>query len=198
MSYPKQLLRLRPRRGLSSDLPAWSIAQAFFTQGENIMFRQGVAERVENLATVYDPPSVAPYHILNTQIDGVNYWIYIGLTASYVVESSNHTIITHAGGQTSQANIDKLSLGLLNGVPFFNNALDEPMYWDGNVSNNFVTLPGWTATESCQFMLAHKFHLFACGMDGPSGTFPEQLKWSSAAATGNVPAAWTAAAHSCT
>lgn len=194
MSYPKKILRLRPRRGAASDLPAWANNPDTFDQADNIVFRQGVAERADSVSAVYDPPSVAPYGILNFQLAGTNYWIYTGATASYVVEGSTHTDITHAGGQTSQTSINKLSLGLLNGVPFFNNALNEPMYWDGDVGNNFVDLPGWVATESCNVLVPHRFHLFALGIDGPSGDFPEQVKWSAAAAPGNVPASWTPAA----
>lgn len=193
MSYPKRTIKLRPRKGFSSDLPPWSTGKEFFTRGENIVFRQGVAERVEGVSAVYDPPSVAPLMMVNAQIDGVNYWIYQGAANSYVVETSNHTEITHASGLNSQANISKMSLGLLNGVPFFNNALDEPMYWDGMLSNDYVDLPGWVATETAEFMVAHRFHLFAFGIDGPGGDFPNQLKWSDAAAPGNVPASWTAA-----
>ena len=45
MSYPKKLLRLRPRRGAASDLPSWSNGPDTFDQADNIIFRQGVAER---------------------------------------------------------------------------------------------------------------------------------------------------------
>ena len=153
-----------------------------------------MAERADSSVAVYDPPSVAPYQLLNTQIDGTNFWIYVGATSAYAVETSNHTDITHASGQQSNVEVSKLSLGLLNGVPFFNNSLDEPMYWTGDVGTNFVDLPGWTATETCDFMVPHRFHLFAFAIDGPSGNFPNQVKWSSAAAPGNVPAEWTASA----
>lgn len=194
MTYPKKTLQLRPRRGAAGDLPGWVNPPDVWDQADNIVFRQRVAERADNLAAVYDPPTVAPYILRNLQIAGVNYWVYCGATASYVVTVATHTDITHASGQTSQTDVSKLSLELLNGVPIFNNAADEPMYWDGNAANNFVTLPDWTATESCALLVPHRFHLFALGIDGPAGVFPDQIKWSDAAAPGNVPAAWTPAA----
>jgi len=194
MSYPKRLLSIRPRGGIATDTPQWATPPEFFTLGNNLVFRQGFAERAPSSANIYNDPTVAPYAIKNVQISGVNYWVYVGATASYVVETSNHTEITHASGQQSNTEVHRLSLDLLNGIPFFSNGLDEPMYWDGNVSNNFVDLPGWTATETCGFMVAHRFHLFAFDISGPSGDFPNQVKWSSAANPGNVPASWTAAA----
>lgn len=194
MSYPKRQKRLRPRRGVNSDTPAWAVSDDAYTQADNIVFRLGMAERAPSVVAVYDPPSVAPYALLNAQIDGTNFWVYAGASSIYAVQTSVHTEITHASGQQTQTDIEKLSLGLLNGIPFFNNTLDEPMYWDGNVANDFLDLPGWTATETCSFMVPHRFHLFAFGIDGPSGAFPNQIKWSDAAAPGNVPASWTAAA----
>ncbi len=194
MALPKKLLRLRPRRGIGTDVPAWSLPTDMVSQGDNLVFRQGFAERAPSAVAVYDPPSVAPLQLLNTQIDGTNFWIYIGESAAYAVETSNHTDITHASGQQANSVVAKLSLGLLNGIPFFNNGLDEPMYWDGDVGTNFVDLPGWTATETCEFLVAHRFHLFAFNISGPGGVFPNQIKWSDAAAPGNVPASWTPAA----
>lgn len=190
----KNYLRLRPRRGIATDVPAWTLPPDQVSQGDNLVFRQGFAERAPSAVAVYDPPSVAPLALLNTQIGGTNFWIYVGESSAYAVETSNHTDITHASGQQSNSVIAKLSLGLLNGVPFFNNGLDEPMYWDGDVGNNFVDLPDWTATETCEFMVAHRFHLFAFNISGPGGIFPNQVKWSDAAAPGNVPSSWTPAA----
>lgn len=191
MSYPKRTLKLRPRKGTASDLPAFAVGKDFLTQGDNITYRRAIVERAPSFDQVYDPPSVNPIILLNTQIDGTNFWLYNSDAASFVVETSNHFDITHAGGLITQPNIGKLSLGLLNNVPFFNNSVNEPMYWDGNTGNNFLTLPDWTATETALFMESHRFHLFAFGIDGPGGDFPNQVKWSSAAAPGNVPASWT-------
>lgn len=194
MSYPKRLARIRPRRGIASDVPAWTVGPDALTSGANVVFRQGIAERAPSTVAVYDPPSVAPLALLNIQIAGVNYWIYAGASATYAVQGSTHTDISHASGLTTIASIKDISLFSLNGVPIFNNGTDEPMYWDGNVANNFVDLPDWTATESCDFIVPHRYHLFAFGIDGPSGDFPQQLKWSDAAEPGAVPASWTSSA----
>lgn len=194
MSYPKKVLSIRPRRGVSTDLPSWATPPDFFTLANNIVFRQGVAERAPATIERYASPSVAPYIILNTQLGGVNYWVYVGASQAYAVETSNHSNITHASGHQSNTEVNRLSLGLLNGIPFFSNGLDEPMYWDYNGTGLLVDLPGWVATQSCGFMVAHRFHLFAFDISGPGGDFPNQVLWSDAAAPGAVPASWTAAA----
>ncbi len=193
MSYPKRHLRLRPRAGVSTDLPPWTVPPEFFTAAENVVFRLGVAERADNFRLAYEPPSTKPLIIRNLQIAGQNKWVYIGPNDAYSVTGAVHTEITKLG-QGTQNVVGRLSLDLLNGIPVFNNAVDEPMYWDGQDSSDFLTLPGWTATETCRFIVPFKFHLFAFGIDGPAGQFLNQVKWSDAAAPGNVPATWQPAA----
>ncbi len=192
MSYPKRSLRLRPRRGISSDLPPWSIPNDQFSGANNIVFRTGMAERAPSVEPVYDPPTVPPYHLLNLQIEGINYWIYAGASTIYAVQTSVHTEVTPAGGLQTNTEVDRFTLASLNGVPIFNNSLDEPQFWDGQVANDFVILPDWTATETCKFIHPFRFHLFAMGIDGPAGAFENQIKWSDAAFPGNVPAEWVA------
>jgi hypothetical protein len=194
MSYPKQTMRVQPRRGVSSDVPAWALADDLVSQADNIIFREGIPQRAPSVQAVYDPPTVGPYCLLNAQISGTNFWIYAGSSAVYAVQTTVHTDVTHASGIQTNTDVSKFTLDLLNGVPVFNNALDEPQYWDGNVANNFLDLPGWIATETCKVLVPHRFHLFALGIDGPAGDFPDQVKWSDAAAPGNVPSSWTAAA----
>jgi hypothetical protein len=194
VSYPKKTLKIRPRRGIATDLPDWSAAPDVLSQGDNVLFRDGIATRAPSTSVVYDPLSTAPLIARNVQIGTTNYWLYSGATSSFVVTGSTHTDLTHASTQQSQTDVSRLSLELLNQVPVFNNALDEPMYWDGDVGNNYVDLPGWTSGETCRFIVPHRFHLFAFGITRAAGFFPNEIYWSDAAAPGNVPSAWTPAA----
>jgi hypothetical protein len=83
---------------------------------------------------------------------------------------------------------------LLNGIPCATNGLDAPRYWPGSVATPFADLPGWPASTSCKSLVAFQFHLVALDIDGPSGHFENQVKWSDAAEPGAVPATWTPAA----
>ena len=60
--------------------------------------------------------------------------------------------------------------------------------------SNLANLTDWTATETCQFITAFQYHLFALDISGPGGTFPSLLRWSDAAAPGTIPASWTPSA----
>jgi hypothetical protein len=45
----------------------------------------------------------------------------------------------------------------------------------------------------CKGVVAFRYHLFAFNIDGPSGTFDNQILWSDAAEPGALPASWTPA-----
>lgn len=185
--YRKQLYRSTPR-GVVTDLPAWSLPPELLSQANNAVFRRGIAQRGPLLGAAYDPPSVGAYMLHNVQIDGVNYWVLHGDDSSYVVETSNWYDVTHASGLSTAAANWYWTVGTLNGVPFANNGLDAPMYWDGNVANKFVDLPDFP-TANCVGLYSHRYHLIAIG---PTD-LPEQVAWSDAADPGSVPSSWTAA-----
>lgn len=196
MSYPKALIRLKPDRGFISDVPAYEVGQDAYTGCRNVLFRDGVADRVPGSRSAYGTAlaTAAPgqlLHALNTELSGTNYWLLFEADGTaWSIEGANAVQIDAA---LLQATSDPYvhSSGRLNGVPVYSNGSDEPVYWAGA---NLINLPGWTATESCQFLAVFRFHLFAMNISGPGGTFPNLVKWSAAAAPGTVPSSWTPAA----
>jgi hypothetical protein len=81
---------------------------------------------------------------------------------------------------------------VLNGVPFINHPQYAPQYFNAG-TNLMASLPGFA--DTCQAVRAHKYHLF--GMDFTIGgaRYGEVVRWSDAAAAGNVPATWAPAAN---
>lgn len=196
MSYPKAMLRLAPRRGFISDTPAHDVPADFYTNCRNVVFRDGIATRLQGSRNAYaDALAIANpvqmLHAINTVFSETNYWLLFEADGTaWSIEGSNATQIDGGLFQTT-TNPFQHSSGLLNGVPVYSNGIDEPVYWGGA---NLQTLPDWTATETCAFLAVFKFHLFAMNIDGPGGTFRNLVKWSSAAEPGTVPNSWTPAA----
>ena len=143
---------------------------------------------------MYATPQAEVRILLNAVIAGTNYWIYHGKTTSFAVAGATHTDVTHATPPTTHSDSNRHTVGLFNGLPFMNNTLDPPMYWDGNLANNFVTLPGWVAGDRAYSLRAFGNFLIAIGLNTSGGSFPSLVKWSSAAAAGSMPSSWTAAA----
>lgn len=196
MSYPKKLLRLRPTRGFISDTPPHEISNDYYSAVENVIFREGFAQRVPGFRSAYEtalgvanPTSIL--HALNAENSGTNYWlIFEPDGTAWALEGSNATQIDNSLLQ-AVSNPYQFSSSRLNSVPVISNGADEPVFWGGV---NLATLTDWIATETCQFITAFKFHLFALDISGPGGEFPSLLKWSDAAEPGTIPSSWTPAA----
>jgi len=196
MSYPKQLLRLQPKRGFISDTADHEVSNDFWSDCSNVQFRDGFATRLDGYRETYQSEidiinPIEFYHAVNTQLSGVNWWLLL---------QKNGAVDAIQSGVAS--NIDNLlftpvskpweySSSLLNGIPIISNSREEPVYWPG--SGNMQVLPGWTATESCKFIAVLKFHIFAFNISGPGGDFEHLCKWSSATEPGTIPDSWTPA-----
>jgi len=196
MTYPKQVFEVRPRRGFISDTPAFEAGPEFYSLANNVQFRDGFAERVLGSRSAYATAlaTAAPgqlLHALNAEVSDTNYWLLFEADGTaWSIEGSNAVQIDNSLLQATDQPFEHSS-AVLNGLPVYSNGSDEPVYWAGA---NLVTLPDWTATETCQFLAVFKFHIFALNIDGPGGTFPSLLRWSSAAEPGTVPNSWTASA----
>lgn len=195
MSYPKASKILQPMHGINRDLPGHAVSDEFYNHCQNVIFRRGFPNRLKGVRDVYETAlaTVAPgqiVHLVNANLNDVNYWVVCEADGSVSsVQGAIGADIDGANLFQSQDDPSLYSSVLLNGIPVINNSVDEPVYWPG--SGNILTLPGWTATETCKFMTAFRFHLFALDNAEVAGTYRSLVKWSDAAAPGTVPASWT-------
>ena len=193
MTYPKQTVQLRPTRGFVSDVPPHEVGPDFYTLMTNVVNRGGFAQRVPGSRSVYATAlaTAAPgqlMHAVNCENAGTNYWLlFEDDGTAWAIEGANATQIDNSLLAAVTDPVD-FSSTLLNGVPVISNGSDEPVYWAGA---NLTTLTDWTASESCQFIAAFQYHLFALDISGPGGTFRSLLRWSNAAEPGTVPDEWT-------
>lgn len=198
MSYPKKIIKIAPV-GYNPDQPQQDATE--WEVGVNMTTSANVTVTVPGWTNVYanvanDANNANTIVALNNvEIAGTNFWVYHMPANSWVVTGNTHTDVTHANGWSNVSTPSYWTSGVLNGLPFVNNRIDPPAYWDGDTANNFVTLPDWDAGARCRRMVAHKNYLFALGIENNSGIFPEMVAWSDAAAPGTIPTSWTAAAN---
>ncbi len=196
MTFPKASLQLRPTRGFIHDTPPHEVGPDHWTLMSNVISRDGFASRILGSRNAYTTAvgAASPtefMHAINAEVNDVNYWLLFESDGTaWAIEGTNATQIDATLLQAAD-NPFEHSSALLNGLPIYSNSADEPVYWAGV---NLVTLPDWTATETCQFIAVFKFHIFAMDISGPGGTFPNLVKWSAAAEPGTVPNSWTPAA----
>lgn len=194
--------------GIVKDVPPHELPANAFTDGENVRFRDGYAERFSGHETAFGTPTVAPYFLLNLPRPTDYYWIYPGLTKVYVVNSggthSNITRETTPGSGTDvnyNATADlNWTGGVLGGIPFLNNAIDSPQIWlPVSTSQRLLPMDYVTGTSTwaslsytCRAMRTFKDYLVALDVDFNGTRYPTMVKWSHPAVPGAMPVSWDA------
>ena len=177
------------RDAFAPELPAnaWS-------NGRNMRFRNGYAERMLGETDVYDPPTVTPYHIQPLTTGTDRYAIYCGLNKIYAANGLTHTNITRqsAGVDVNyNATADtRWNGGVLSGIAILNNGVDDPQYWGGNVANKAAALTAWPASTKCKVIRPFRQYLVALNITKGASSYPYMVKWSHPADPGSLPASW--------
>jgi len=186
-------LRIAPL-GIAPDLVPETAPVGVWTLCSNVYPRDGM-ERAGGIQAVYGAPLFAPKWLLNTASTvAPSFWVYGADTGIGGTDGAgSHVDLTPAAGFVGNTGANCWTGGNLNGVPVLCNG-GIPVWWNGLVANDFVTLPGWPANARARAIRPYKYHLIALAVDPSTGAFnPDLLWWSSAAVPGAVPSAWVPA-----
>jgi len=173
--------------GMDEELPenAW-------TNGRNVRFRNGFAERFGGHDSVFGTPSVTPYWLQPySKSDGTKFWIYAGLLAVYVNDGTTGTDIT--GPTLTATSANKFTGGVLAGNAIMNTQADVPQFWNGDTATNFAALTGWDANHRCKSIRPYRNYLVAMNITKTGVNSPHMVKVSDASNPGSVPTTWTPA-----
>lgn len=140
----------------------------------------------------------------NAGIDG-NYWIAYGQNGIYTIQDA--LVITEASRRVDPA--DPLTIvpytsgdwqvGNFQGVPIATNDQDMPQAqfhagtapdattWFLDLSNGY----GWPGTDTCKILVGYKNFLVALNITESGTNYPTKIRWSDAAAPGNLPTDWS-------
>lgn len=89
---------------------------------------------------------------------------------------------------------DRCKIFVFNGILIYNNPIDGPYYWNGDITTKLQRLPDWPAGQTAYSMLAFKNYLIAIAPTIGGTFYPHRVMWSASAQSGAVPTSWTAAA----
>lgn len=169
--------------GVPQDLPpnAW-------TNGQNVVFRDGCAQRSKGQVQFSNTPSVTPYYVTPYQTATSRFWVHAGIAAVYADDGSTLTDIT--GTAPTGAASDRWTGGTLNGVLVMNNGIDVPAYWGGDTGVNLATLTGWDANWRAACIRPWRNQLVALDVTKSGTRYPHMVKTSSSATPGAIPTSW--------
>ena len=176
---------IRDTRPDALPLNAWS-------EGRNVRMYEGAVEKFLGHSEPFGSPTVAPYWVMPIQTTSTVYWIYAGLGKVYLYDGVTHTDITRTSGGDYSATADEnWTGGVLGGVAFLNNGIDDPQILTPvQASTDLVALTSWPASTKCKAMRAFKQFLIAMNTTESSTEFTRKIKWSNSAAFNAVPTSW--------
>ena len=194
--------------GIIKDMLDTEIPDNAWTDGNNIVFRDNVAQKIPGDIQIftgqndYSPEALLFYPDPQS---GTAYWLYPG----YDITDMRILSIDAAGGEVDLSGVDVgdpyalnhagWTKGVVSGVPFFNNGTDAPWLWlratDGvNLDSTMTQMTTWPAGMVAEQLRA--FRNFYIAMDiteagGPRN--PSRLMWSTPAEPYQEPADWNVA-----
>lgn len=181
--------------GVVRDAPAHQIPPEAWTQAENVRYADGSVARLSGETQVFGTPGVAPYFSQFVSSASQPWWLYAGLQKIYVYDGTTHTNITR---QTAGVDVNYSAIAaqdwngtLIGGVPILNNGIDVPQYWAAySAAQKMQALTNWPSTLRAKVVRSFGPYLFALNLTDAGTSKPHDVRWSSPADPGSVPASW--------
>ncbi len=185
---PLQTYSARPI-GVVADLDPANVPLERYTAARNMYFEEDVARRQPGVSYRTPAPLFAPEKMAYRFYNDVDQMLYAG-QAGIGIDTAAQNDITPAGYPPALLE-GQHNWTSLNGIPIWNHRGFTPHYHDGNVANPMLPIPAWPAGWFCNRMVAFKFYLIAIGGGDAGSDIEDQIRWSSSADPGLLPAEWT-------
>lgn len=181
--------------GIIKDIPAHELNPLAWSEGKNIVFRDGKIKRRNGQAQIFGSILTSFPHWLMFAFTPLNsFWMYSSLTRMFATDGATHVDITRASGDYGTQKEHLWNGGILTGIPVITNNVDVPQAWTPvSLSQDLVDLPNWPATDRARVIKPFKNFLVAMNITRSSVNFPHMVMWSHPADPGAVPVTWNKA-----
>ncbi len=188
--------------GVIKDLPAHELPHGAWSDGQNVTFRDGIAQKILGHSEIYASPSIIPQWVQPYATSSDYHWIYPGINDAgagkvYVATSAGHTDITRVSGNYTPEEAIGWTGCILGGLPIINCPNDTPQQWT-DVTGKLTDLANWNygsyTDNICRTLRSYKQFLVALDFtkdDGVTSTrYEHGVKWSHPADPGVEPSSW--------
>ena len=178
--------------GVNLDLLPSELAPGMWSDASNMRFRNQFAEKRKGISTAYTTPTVVPYWIGTFNTASKRFLMQLGTASAFADDGATRTEIT--GPVPTGVRDDRWTAFDFNGIFVCNNAVDDPMYWNGDVATDLSTLTGWPAGTKADALRGFRYYIFALAPTISGTKYPYRLIWGNAAEPGALPTTYTATA----
>lgn len=179
--------------GINLDIVDSELPPTVYSGLQNFRYSTHRMSRVngDTVDSILNPTPVAaePTFVIGVRSATVFFWVIVGTTEIHVFNGTTWDDITPGGGLTHLAT-DKWSGGVINGVLYISSPSQDPIFWDGIVTNPMTTITGWPASTKAKCVRTFNNHLVAYSLTESSVPFPNRVRWSNSAEAGNIPDSW--------
>ena len=189
--------------GIVKDINPWQLPPNVWSDGNNVRAEHGAITKSPGYAEVMATCPIVPLYITNLKTTLDNYWIVAVTAKIHVFKDSNDTWYnitrTVSPGDYSATAEENWTSTVIGGVLVMTNGFDDPQFWalssgEPDVATVMADLTNWTADTECKSMRAFRSFLIALNKTDSSGAsdvpYSRVVKWSTEAATQNVPVSW--------
>lgn len=174
--------------GFVPDQVNYNLPDGLFSDGRNVRFRDGSAEKVKGNEAVFGSLSSSTIWALPIGDGVTSYWAYGNEAVVYATDGTTHSQISSAS-YNCPANIGYTG-GQFHGFLILNDTNAIPQRWSPGLSNKIVDLDNWPASTFCRVIRSFGDFLVALRVTQDGVYNPRLLRWSDAAAFGELPGSW--------
>lgn len=175
--------------GFVPDLPDLLLPAGGWTNGRNVRYRDGSAEKRRGYAQALGSLS-ATSTWAQPITDGLNYyWAYGSGTVLYGTDGTTHTNISHLSLSYNASDDLGWTGGAFHGFVIANDATNIPQSWSPSLANRLISLTAWPAI-TCKVLRPFKDFLFALRNTTGGSYNPREVRWSDRAPQGGLPLSW--------
>jgi hypothetical protein len=187
---PDLLINTAGELGIIRDVQPHELPLNAWSDGGNVRFKDGFAEKFLGHTPPFTTPTIAPYNVLAVP-KGTYYWLLMGLTKVHAWDGAAYSDITRLAGDYMAQEDLNWTPTILNGIPVLNNGIDDPQMWNPpDVGTKLIALSNWPANTKAAAIRAFKNYLVALDVTKASTRYHDMVKWSHPASPGAVPISW--------
>lgn len=188
--------------GIVKDMRASELPDNAWTDGNNVAFRDGIAQRILGESKVFEGNIYSPENLIfyPDPQSGIAYWLYAGIYQDDVHifswDGVEHITRSTDTGDPYSTNHLGWTSGTVAGVPYFNNGIAAPWVWlrSGNgidLDTLFTQMSTWPSGMAAEQL--RSFRNFYIAMDiteSGEARNPSRLMWSHPAEPYAEPVSW--------
>ena len=139
--------------GVNTDVPAWQLPPNVWSASNNVRFDDLSVRKSQGLKKVFDHlGNTSPIHLETYQSgnDSGTWWIAFGTRSIKLWDGSSWKNITPDPLPTDMP-VDspgQWQTTKLGSLVYATNGIDAPIYWKGDTSEKFETIPHWTTSSN--------------------------------------------------